>query len=124
MPIAAAPSDWAALYARRATYALYGVALVSGFALFTRLSDSVKLLTSLAAAWMISYVCALDARAHRMVFPHSLWLITSLTWPMAPLVHLVRVRGFSGFVMYVIHGVALGFCLMLGGTLARLLGGH
>ena len=124
MPIAAPPPDWPVLYARRATYALYLVALLSGFALFARPTDSVQLLTAVTAAWVISYCCALDARAHRMVFPHSFWLITSMTWPVAPLVHLVRVRGFRGFVIYVIHAVAVCICLVLGGALAQLLSGH
>jgi len=124
MAAAALRPEWPVLYARRATYALYLVALLSGFALFARPSDSVKLLTSFAAAWVISYCCALDARAHGMVFPHSFWLITSMTWPVAPLVHLVRVRGLRGFVMYVIHAAAVGICLVLGGMLARSLGAH
>jgi hypothetical protein len=102
--------DWPRLYARRAAYGVYVVAFVTGLLAGAHPSSDATVLAALALGWSITYFCALDARAHGVVFPHSFWLLTTLTWPVAPLVHLVRVRGSSGALLYWVHGLGVGFC--------------
>ncbi|HEY3255876.1 MAG TPA: hypothetical protein VGJ91_18085 [Polyangiaceae bacterium] len=113
--------DWPVLYARRAGFGVYAVAVISGFAYGVRPTDAVRLLTALAASWVIAYHCALDARAHQRVFPHSFWLMTSMSWPLAPLFHFVRVRGASGALRYALHAVLVVLCWVASGALGTLL---
>ncbi|HEX2669245.1 MAG TPA: hypothetical protein VHM25_00155 [Polyangiaceae bacterium] len=113
--------DWSQSYARRAAYGVYVVVFSAGFISGANPRGDANLLAALAVGWAITYFCALDARAHRVVFPHSFWLFTALTWPIAPLFHLVRVRGSSGVITYWVHALGAGFCGFAGVALGRLL---
>jgi hypothetical protein len=119
--VPASKPDWSVLYARRAAYGVYAITLISGFCHGANPTGAVRLFTTLAAAWAIAYYCALDARAHRVVFMHSFWLITSMTWPVAPLFHFVRVRGARGVLSYVLHAALIVFCWMTSDAIGGLL---
>ena len=109
--------DWPQSYARRAAFGVYAAAIGSGFAFGAHPQGASSLLGVLAVSWAISYFCALDARAHHVVFPHSFWLFTSLAWPVAPLAHLVRVRGASGALTYAVHAPLVAFCAFMSAAL-------
>lgn len=112
--------DWPEVYARRAAYGVYAVTLSTGFAEGVNPSGAVRLFSALAGAWAITYYCALEARAHRRVFPHSFWLITSMTWPVAPLAHFVRIRGARGVLNYALHALLIACCWAASSALGSL----
>jgi len=120
----AVPLDWPAVYARRAAYGVYAAMICAGFASGAHPNGDVPMLATLAIGWAITYFCALDARAHNVVFPHSFWLITSLSWPVAPLVHLVRVRGAAGAITFVVHAVLIALCGVAGFALGTWFGNN
>lgn len=115
-----APEGWAQRYARFAVYGLYAVATLCGFAEGLRPTGAVRLLTALSMGWVVALYCALDARAHGKVFVQSFWLLTFLTWPISPLIHLARTRGWLGAVSYILNGLLIGVTFGVTKALASL----
>lgn len=113
----AVPLEWPALYARRAAYVVHATAICLGLAYGAKSSADLPTLAGLAVGWAIAYFCALDARAHKLVFPRAFWMITSLSWPIAALVHLVRVRGARGVTTYGLHALLFALCTVAGAVL-------
>jgi len=95
--------------------------LVTGFTNGVGPNEGVQLLTALGIGWAIAFFCALDARAHQQVFPHSFWLLTFLTWPVMPLVCLIRARGKRGALDYVLYAALLSFCYFTSNAIGSLL---
>jgi hypothetical protein len=87
------------------------MALVAGFAEGATKSDGVRLLTALGVPWSIAYFCALDARVHQKVFVNVFWLLTFLTWPIAPLFYLIHTRGKRGALTYALYAALELFCI-------------
>ena len=115
-----ATDAWTMTYLRAAGYAVYFVALLYGVLEGMRPGDGARVLMTLAFAWAIAIYCALDARLHGRVFVRMYWVVTFMTWPVAPLVHLVRVRGKRGALKYLIHAPALVLTVFAGLELVRL----
>ncbi len=115
--------DWSVRYARLAGYAIYAVTVLAGLMVGAAPSDGTQLLAAVAIVWSMSFFCALDARAHRLVFVQSFWRLTSLGWPISILCHLLRVRGKRGALKFALHGALLLFCagtsIAIGSVLER-----
>lgn len=118
---AAAESDWPRLYARGAGYGAFVMALIAGFAVGASGNGAVRLLTTLGVAWSLALFCALDARVHHKVFVHCFWLLTLLTWPVAPLFHLVRTRGKRGAFTYTWCAALQIFCFFTSRAIGSLI---
>jgi hypothetical protein len=115
------PREWARFYARGAAYGIYAMTLVCGFALGASDNHALQVLTAFGVAWSLAFFCALDARAHQKVFVHAFWWLTFLGWPVAPLFHLVRVRGKRGALTYVLHALLLLFCVLTSAGIGSLI---
>jgi hypothetical protein len=102
--------DWSLRYARLAGYAIYAVTILAGLMVGAVPTQSAELLATIAIVWSMSFFCALDARAHRLVFVQSFWRLSSMGWPISILCHLLRVRGARGALKFALHGVLLLFC--------------
>jgi hypothetical protein len=113
--------DWARLYARGAAYGIYAMTLVCGFALGASDNRALEVLTAIGVAWSLAFFCALDARTHQKVFVHAFWWLSFLGWPVAPLFHLVRVRGKRGALTYTLHAFLLLFCALTSAGIGSLI---
>jgi len=102
--------DWSVRYARLAGYAVYAVTILAGLMVGAVRSDGAILLATIAIVWSMSFYCALDARAHGLVFVQSFWRLSSIGWPFSILCHLLRVRGKGGALKFALHGALLSFC--------------
>jgi hypothetical protein len=102
--------DWSVRYTRLAGYGVYAATIVSGLMMGAVPGQGATVLGSLAIVWSMSLFCALDARAHRVVFVQAFWRISSMIWPVSILIHLVRVRGKRGALTFALHGALLAFC--------------
>lgn len=102
--------DWSVRYTRLAGYAIYGVTILAGIMVGSAPNDGKQLLGMVAIVWSMSYFCALDARAHGVVFVQSFWMLTSAGWPFSILCHLIRVRGTRGALNFALHGALWLFC--------------
>lgn len=103
--------DWSVRYARLAGYAIYAVTILTGLMVGAVRSDGTALLGTIAVVWSMSFFCALDARAHGLVFVQSFWRLSSIGWPISILCHLLRVRGKRGALKFALHGALLLFCV-------------
>lgn len=102
--------DWSVRYARLAGYALYPVTILAGLMIGAVPGQGAELLAAIALVWSTSFFCALDARAHRLVFVQSFWRLSSIGWPISILCHLLRVHGKRGALKFALHGALLAFC--------------
>ena len=102
--------DWSVRYARLAGYAIYAVTVLAGLMVGAAPSDGTQVLAAVAIIWSMSFFCALDARAHGLVFVQSFWRLSSIGWPISILCHLLRVRGKRGALKFALHGALLSFC--------------
>ena len=91
--------------------------ICAGFASGAHPNGDVPVLATLAIGWAITYFCALDARAHNAVFPHSF-----LADHLAELV--VRVRGAAGAITFVVHAVLIALCGVAGFALGTWFGNN
>ena len=118
---AVAEPDWSVRYTRVAGYAVYGVTVLACLMMGAVQSDAAQVLGLVAMVWSMSLFCALDARAHRVVFVQSFWRLSSIGWPISILVHLVRVRGKRGALTFALHGALLTFCALTSALLGSVL---
>ena len=102
--------DWSVRYAVLAGYAIYAVTVLAGLMIGASPSEGAQLLAAIAIVWSMSFFCALDARAHGLVFVQSFWRLSSIGWPISILCHLLRVRGKRGALKFALHGALLLFC--------------
>ena len=102
--------DWSLRYARLAGYAIYAVTILAGLMVGAVRGEGAGILAAIALVWSTSFFCALDARAHRLVFVQSFWRLSSIGWPISILCHLLRVHGKRGALKFALHGALLLFC--------------
>lgn len=86
------------------------MAVLVGLTVGAAPSDGTQLLGAIAIVWSMSFFCALDARAHGLVFVQSFWRLSSVGWPLSILCHLLRVRGKRGALKFALHSALLLFC--------------
>lgn len=96
--------DWSVRYARLAGYSIYAATAMTGLMFGAVPSTGAKLLGTIAIVWSMSFFCALDARAHGLVFVQSFWRLSSIGWPISILCHLLRLRGKHGALKFALHG--------------------
>lgn len=113
--------DWSLRYARLAGYAIYAVAVLAGLMVGAAPGEGTELLAAFAVVWSMSFFCALDARAHGLVFVQSFWRLSSMGWPISILFHLVRARGRRGALKFALHGALFLFCIATGVAIGSLL---
>jgi len=113
--------DWSVRYARLAGYAIYAVTVLAGLMVGAVHGQETELLAGFAIVWSMSFFCALDARAHGLVFVQSFWRLSSMTWPISMLFHLLRVRGKRGALTFALHGALFSFCLVTSVAIGSLL---
>ena len=113
--------DWSVRYTRVAGYAIYAVTVLAGLMLGAAPGEGTELLGGIAIIWSMSFFCALDARAHGLVFVQSFWRLSSVGWPISVLCHLVRARGKRGALQFALHGALLAFCATTSAAIGSLL---
>ena len=112
--------DWSVRYARLAGYAVYAVTVLSGLMMGAVPTPTIDLLGALAIGWSMSFFCALDARAHGLVFVQSFWRLSAIGLPISILFHLVRVHGKRGALKFALHGALLVFCVVTSAAIGSL----
>jgi hypothetical protein len=112
--------DWSVLYSRLAGYAIYAATILAGLMIGAAPSTETELLGAFAVGWSMTFFCALDARAHGLVFVQSFWRLSSMGWPISILCHLLRARGKRGALKFALHGALLLFCVVTSAAIGSL----